>query len=167
MPTLRRATVDDAALIAQHRHRMFADNHFTSEPRLDAMEAAFEPWVRAALADGTYIGLFLADDADPQTILAAAGIYLMPFPPHWTHDEPLRAYLLNFYTAPEARGRGLAKQLVQACIDESKAQGASVITLHASQYGRPIYEKFGFTPTTEMMLRLTTTPAPDDLPSTR
>lgn len=161
MPTLRRATVADAALITRHRHRMFADNRFTSESRLADMDRAFEPWVRAHLADGTYIGLFLADDADPQHILAAAGIYLMPFPPHWSHDEPLRAYLLNFYTAPEARGRGYAKQLVQASVDEAKSHGATVITLHASKYGRPIYEKFGFTPTTEMMLRLTTTPPPD------
>jgi GNAT superfamily N-acetyltransferase len=155
MPTLRRATPADAATVAHHRHSMFADNHFTTEARLLAMDAAFEPWVRAALADHTYIGLFLAEHANTpeEQILAAAGIYLQPFPPHWMHDEPRRAYLLNFYTAPEARGRGYAKQLVQACIDESRAQGCTVITLHASQYGRPIYEKFGFEPTTEMMLR--------------
>lgn len=153
MPTLRRATADDAPTIARHRHLMFADNDFTTEARLSDMDTAFEPWVRTALANGTYIGLFLTDDTDPTHILAGAGIYLMPFPPHWTHNEPLRAYLLNFYTSPEARGQGLAKQLVQACIDESHAQGATVITLHASKFGRPIYEKFGFQPTTEMMLR--------------
>jgi hypothetical protein len=28
----------------------------------------------------------------------------MEFPPHWMDPEPLRAYLLNFYTIPEARG---------------------------------------------------------------
>jgi len=49
----------------------------------------------------------------------------------------------------------------QACIDEAKTLGISVITLHASPYGRPIYETFGFQPTTEMMLRLTTTPPPE------
>lgn len=163
MPTLRRATPEDAALIAQHRHRMFAENRFTSESRLNAMDRAFEPWVREHLAAGTYIGLFLCDDADPAQVLAAAGIYLMPFPPHWSHDEPMRAYLLNFYTAPEARGRGYAKQLVQASIEEAKARGAAVVTLHASPYGRPIYEKFGFEPTTEMMLRLSETPPPDEL----
>ena len=152
MPTLRYATTDDAALIAQHRHLMFADNHFTTEARYAQMDAAFEPWVREHLADDTYIGLFLEDEATHEVL--AAGIYMLPFPPHWMHDEPVRAYLLNFYTAPEARGRGYAKQLVQACIDESRKHGATVITLHASQYGRPIYEKFGFKPTTEMMLRL-------------
>ncbi len=131
---------------------MFADNDFTTEERLCAMDAAFEPWVRTALANETYIGLFLVEEATPERVLAGAGIYLMPFPPHWMHDEPVRAYLLNFYTATEARGRGFAKLLLQACIDESHAQGATIVTLHASKFGRPIYEKFGFKPTTEMML---------------
>jgi GNAT superfamily N-acetyltransferase len=153
MPTLRHATVADAPLITQHRHLMFADNHFTPEARYAEMDVAFEPWVREHLADNTYIGLLLEDEVT-RTVLAAAGIYMLPFPPHWMHDEPIRAYLLNFYTAPEARGHGYAKQLVQACINESLKRGATVITLHASQFGRPIYEKFGFKPTTEMMLRL-------------
>ncbi|MFC6646864.1 GNAT family N-acetyltransferase [Granulicella cerasi] len=150
MPTLRRATVDDASLITQHRHLMFADNDFTTEERLNEMDHAFEPWVRAALADGTYVGLFLEEDS---RVLSGGGVYLMPFPPHWMHDEPFRAYLLNFYTAPEARGRGLAKQILQAAVDAAHELGASVITLHASRFGQPIYEKFGFKHSVEMMLR--------------
>jgi GNAT superfamily N-acetyltransferase len=154
MPAIRRAIVDDAALIAQHRHRMFADNDFTTEAHLREMDATFEPWVRAHLADGTYIGLLLEDDGK---VLAGGGIYLMDFPPHWSDPAPLRAYLLNFYTAPEARGRGYAKQVLDAALAECRTLGPRVITLHASRFGRPIYEKYGFTPTTEMMLRPPTT----------
>jgi GNAT superfamily N-acetyltransferase len=69
--------------------------------------------------------------------------------------EPRRAYLLNFYTAPEARGHGYANQLLRAAVHECRHLGIGVVTLHASQYGRPIYEKFGFKSSTEMMLRLT------------
>lgn len=150
MPTIRRATIADAALITQHRHRMFADNHFTTEERLCEMDAAFEPWVRAHLSDGSYIGLFLEEDGN---VLSAGGIYLMDFPPHWMDAEPLRAYLLNFYTVPEARGRGYAKQILEAAVVECRTRGPRVITLHASRFGRPIYERFGFTQSTEMMLR--------------
>jgi GNAT superfamily N-acetyltransferase len=149
MPTLRRATVDDAALITEQRHLMFADNDFTTEDRLCEMDAAFEPWVRAHLADGAYVGLFLEEDGK---VLTAAGIYFMEFPPHWMDLEPLRAYLLNFYTVPEARGRGYAKQILEAAVAECRTRGPRVITLHASRFGRPIYERFGFTASTEMML---------------
>lgn len=150
MPLLRRATVEDAPLLTQHRHLMYADNDLAPEERLCALDVTFEPWVRQAIADGTYVGLLLVEK---DTVLAGAGIYLMPFPPHWMHDEALRAYLLNFYTVPEARGQGLAKTLLKACVDEAHSQGATVVTLHASKFGKPIYEKFGFEATTEMMLQ--------------
>jgi len=152
MPTLRRATLDDAALITSHRHRMFADNKFADEDRFAAMDATFLPWLTERLADGRYLGLLLEEDGQ---ILASAGIYFLDFPPHWMDIEPRRAYLLNFYTHPDARGRGYAKLLVQAALDECRAHHVGVVTLHASPFGRPIYEKFGFKSSTEMMLRLT------------
>jgi GNAT superfamily N-acetyltransferase len=160
MPTIRRATADDAALIAHHRHRMFADMDISTEARLREMDAAFEPWVRAHLAAGTYIGLFFEEDGpeNERKVLSAGGIYFMEFPPHWMDPEPLRAYLLNFYTVPEARGRGYAKQILKAAVAECRARGPRVIALHASRFGRPIYERFGFTPSTEMLLQPTANP---------
>jgi len=162
MPTLRHATVADADLITLHRHRMFADNNFASEARFAEMDASFKPWLLERLPDrlpkgpndpdSRYIGLLLEEDGQ---ILASAGIYFLDFPPHWMDIEPRRAYLLNFYTTPEARGHGYANQLLRAAVDECRQRGIGVVTLHASPFGRPIYEKFGFKQSSEMMLRLT------------
>ena len=101
--TLRYATPQDAELIKTHRHRMFADNAFTSEASLTEADAEFEPWVRERLQDGRYTGMFLEDDG---TVVAGAGIFFADFPPHWMHPRPVRAYVLNVYTAPEERGKG-------------------------------------------------------------
>jgi GNAT superfamily N-acetyltransferase len=153
MPTLCRATPDDAPLITAQRHQMFADNELATEAAYNVMDIAFEPWVRERLADGRYVGLFFQEDV---TILAACGIFFGDFPPHFLDPNPIRAYLLNFYTAPEARGRGLATQLLQHAVDECKKANVRVITLHASKFGKPIYEKFGFTQNNEMILRPST-----------
>jgi GNAT superfamily N-acetyltransferase len=150
MPTLRRATPNDAPTITAQRHQMFADNELATEARYNAMDLTFAPWVRERLADGRYVGLFLEEDA---TLLAACGIFFGDFPPHFLDPNPIRAYLLNFYTAPEARGRGLATQLLQHAVDECRKANVQVITLHASKFGKPIYEKFGFTQNNEMILR--------------
>lgn len=154
MPTIRRATLADAALITQHRHLMFADNNFTTEDRLREMDSAFGPWLRMHLADGSYVGLFLEEDGlgNPKKVLSAGGIFFMEFPPHWMDTEPLRPYLLNFYTVPEARGHGYAKQILEAAIAECRSRGPRVISLHASRFGRPIYERYGFAQSTEMIL---------------
>lgn len=151
MPLLRIATAADAALIAAQRHQMFADNDLAGEERLRAMDGRFEPWVRERLADGRYVGLLLEEG---DVCVAAAGVFFADFPPHYLDVEPVRPYLLNFYTAPEARGRGYAKLLVAAAVEQCRRRGAEVITLHASKFGKPVYETFGFTQTNEMMLRL-------------
>jgi GNAT superfamily N-acetyltransferase len=150
MPTLRRATPDDGALITHQRNLMFADNNLASEERYAEMDVAFEPWVRERLADGRYVGLFLEEDG---AVLAACGIFYMDFPPHYLDPAPTRAYLLNFYTAPEARGRGFAKELLKLAVDDCHARKVGVITLHASKFGRPIYEQFGFVQNNELILK--------------
>ncbi len=151
MPTLHYARPDDAALITQHRHRMFGDNAYTSEAALALSDAEFEPWVRARLEDGRYLGLLLEEVGQ---VIAGAGIFFADFPPHWMDPQPLRAYVLNVYTVPEHRGRGYAKQLMNSVLGECRQRNVPTIVLHASPLGRPIYEGLGFVATDEMMLRL-------------
>jgi GNAT superfamily N-acetyltransferase len=150
MPTLRRATLADAALITQQRHTMFADNDLATDADYAAMDTNFLPWVTERLADNRYVGLFMEEDGK---VLAACGIFYMDFPPHYLDPAPCRAYLLNFYTAPEARGQGLATQLLQHAVDDCHARNVRVITLHASRFGRPVYERFGFLQHNEMALK--------------
>jgi len=153
MLTLRRATVDDAALITEHRHRMFADNQLATEQRYTEMDLNFLPWVTERLADGRYIGLLLEDTSSHQ-VIAGAGIYYLDWPPHYLDPAPSRAYLLNFYTEPEDRGEGHAKTLLAAAVAECRAKNPNiVITLHASRFGRRIYEAFGFKHHNEYALR--------------
>ena len=130
---------------------MFADNHFTSEDRLNSMDATFEPWVRERLADGRYVGLLLEADG---RCMAAGGIFFPDFPPHWMHTQAERPYLLNFYTAPDARGYGYARRILEAAIEFCRQRNVAVISLHASPMGRPLYEQHGFETSTEMLLRL-------------
>jgi len=150
MPTIRHATLADAELITRQRHQMFADNDLATDAAYAEMDANFLPWVTERLADGRYVGLFLEEDG---VVLAAGGIFYMDFPPHFLDPAPIRAYLLNFYTAPQARGRGFANQLLKTCVDECHAHNVRVITLHASKFGKPIYEKFGFVHHNEFALR--------------
>ncbi len=151
MPTIRYATPEDAPLITGHRHKMFADNAFTTETALNASDVEFERWVRMRLADGRYLGLLLEEE---QTVVAGAGIFFADFPPHWMDPQPRRAYILNVYTASAYRSKGYAKLLMEQVIAECKQRSVPTVVLHASPQGRPLYERFGFEPTDEMMLRL-------------
>jgi GNAT superfamily N-acetyltransferase len=128
---------------------MFVDAGQPDDARMQSMEKAFLPWVRARLSDETYLGWLVEHDGE---IVGGAGLWLMDFPPHFLHVGAVRAYLLNFYVAPEVRGQGLARTLLESALSETRRRDIEIVTLHASKYGRPLYERFGFLPTNEMML---------------
>jgi GNAT superfamily N-acetyltransferase len=69
-------------------------------------------------------------------------------------------YILSMYTEPEFRRRGVASRLVREMVRWSKARGYGRVLLHASRYGRPVYERLGFEPSSEMRRELATLPPP-------
>jgi GNAT superfamily N-acetyltransferase len=147
----RLATVADVELIGRHRRSMFDDMGQADGEAMRAMIASFVPWVRERLRLGTYVAWLVEEDG---RVVAGAGMLLMDFPPHWMDAEPVRAYLLNFYVEPEFRRRGLAYELLNTAVNDARRRGIKVISLHASKFGKPLYERYGFEPTNEMMLRL-------------
>ncbi len=118
-------------------------------PALETMARAFAPWVREKLADGRYVS-WIAEEAS--RVAGSAALLIVDWPPHPFHpDSSQRGYLLNVYVEPEFRKQGLAHQLVELCLAEARQRKIRVVTLHSSDAGRPVYEKFGFRPTSEMM----------------
>jgi len=128
---------------------MFASMPNPQEAILDTMSRAFEPWVRARIAEGKYLGWIVEEGG---RVAGSAGLLIVDWPPHPFHPEASqRAYLLNVYVDPEFRKRGLGHELIKKCVAEAHARGIRVVTLHSSDAGRPVYEKFGFHATSEMM----------------
>ena len=88
-------------------------------------------------------------------IVATSGLCFFEITPGFTLIDGKIAYILNIYTLPEWRGKGIGKQVFDHVLQEAVSRGYKRISLHASDDGRPIYEKFGFRLTgDEMELRL-------------
>lgn len=45
---------------------------------------------------------------------------------------------------PRARGRGIGSALTEACVAWLRDRGAETVLLHATDLGRPVYERLGF-----------------------
>jgi ribosomal protein S18 acetylase RimI-like enzyme len=146
---IRTADMTDAALISAHRRAMFAEIHTLDESVMTALERRSIGWTERMIREGKYYG-WIATEAGRS--MASAGLLILDWPPHpFDPEGELRGYLLNVYVEPEYRKRGLAHELVERCMAEARRRGIRVVTLHSSQAGRPIYERFGFNPTNEMM----------------
>jgi GNAT superfamily N-acetyltransferase len=149
MFTTRSAVAADAALITSHRRAMFVSMPNPQSDVLDAMSRNFESWVRERLGEGKYLGWIVGDNGH---VVGSAGLLIVDWPPHPFHPEGnQRGYLLNVFVEPEFRKRGLARGLIEQCVAEAYRRGIRVVTLHSSDAGRPVYQKFGFHPTSEMM----------------
>lgn len=150
--SIRPATPADAEIITHHRRAMFADMQRGTPAELDAMCASFLPQVRRMLAEGSYRG-WLACTAEGR-IVAGGGLIVYEWPTRPGDPNTHRAYILNVYTEPEYRRRGLARRIMNAILGWCREQGFKTVSLHASSAGRPLYESMGFGPTNEMRIKL-------------
>jgi len=142
----------DLSHIVSHRRAMFEAMGEEDIARLDTMEAASAAYFRSALENGTYRG-WLAETSE-RKIVAGGGIVISPWPAMPRTPQSRRATILNMYTDPVFRRQGIARRLMIAMLDWLSQEHFFEVSLHASDFGRPLYEQLGFRPTNEMRLTL-------------
>jgi GNAT superfamily N-acetyltransferase len=141
------AGAEAADAIVEHRRAMFSDMGHRDSAALDAMCAAFRPWLAARLESGEYLSWVAVAE---NRIVAGLGLWLMDWPPHLIGPGARRGNILNVYTQPDFRRRGIARALMETALDWCRVNGIRAVILHASDDGRPLYESMGFLPTNEM-----------------
>ena len=148
---IRRMRVGEAALIGAQRETMFQAVG-KDQAALNAMREPFLAWVAPKLVDGSYLGWAVECDGH---VVGGAGLMVLDWPPHFAHPtDPRRGYVLNVYVEDRHRGHGLARRLMEATCEGARELGIHYLVLHASELGRPVYEKMGWTDTNEMVLIL-------------
>jgi GNAT superfamily N-acetyltransferase len=149
--TLREATADDIPEILQQRKRMYEDMGHRDPGALALMLSTTRKFLAQAIPAGSFRSwLAIAEGR----VVGGGAVLLSPWPSHTYDGECLRATILNVYTYPEFRRRGIARSLMQFMTGWCKSQGLAMVYLHASQDGRALYESLGFEPTAEMRLKL-------------
>ena len=65
-------------------------------------------------------------------------------------------YLMNVYTMPEYRRRGIASRILDRLISDAKSEGITCIDLSSTPMGKPVYLKKGFSErgNTEMRMEI-------------
>lgn len=154
---VRRARIDDAAVIARHRARMFQDMGDISAESFDDFVAASQEWTERALASGEYIGWLAASTKTPDIVVAGAGVQLRKVPPHpcrpprdGAFAQGRHAIVINVFTEPEWRNRGVALLLMEELLRWAREEKLDRLVLHASDQARSLYERMGFIATNEM-----------------
>src|SRR5689334_21397975 len=111
---IRPAGIGDLPHLLHHRRAMFEDMGHTARSVLDPMEAASEQYLRAAVANGTYRA-WVAETPEGR-IVSGGGIAIVHWPVSPDFPESRRGWILNIYTEPEFRHRGLARRIMETVI---------------------------------------------------
>ena len=147
---IRKAALRDVALIAHQRAAMWRDINGLSPDEYEALRQACEAWIGPLFANGGYAGWFAERDG---VAVAGGGLLIRQHGPYPGRLGPGRwAHIVNVYTEPKHRRRGLARRIMETMVDWCFEQGFADITLTASDEGRPLYESMGFEPTSDMRL---------------
>ena len=151
---IRPATHDDVDTMVGFRVRMFREMGWSDESRYELFVPAATGHLHEAFSAATCNG-FIAEEtgADGErTIIGTVALVWQQVAPTVRNVEGRVAYVLGMYVVPEQRRRGIARALMNATIDCATEKRAPLITLHASDEGRILYEQLGFTAAPEMRL---------------
>jgi GNAT superfamily N-acetyltransferase len=144
--SIRRATITDIGTLLEFRLAMIAeiaaarDPEPLSETDIDALRPTNAEWLNEHF--GRDFAAWLA--AVDGIAVASIGLLWFPHPPGARNPAGGEAYILNVFTRPDVRRRGIARSLMELVVREARDRGAGRIWLRASDEGRPLYESMGF-----------------------
>lgn len=149
---LREAAVHDVDVLVRHRRGMWEDLGVRNKSVLDEADRAYRRWVKSGFKNERLLG-WIAETKEG--VVAGSGcIWLRSAQPRPSLKVQIQPYLLSLYTEPLFRRRGVASSIVREAIKWCRRNGYSRLALHASRYGRSLYQKYGFTRSWEMRLKL-------------
>lgn len=152
--TIRRATVADLAQVQALRLDLFtAVGDVQSDAERAAFAAALDNYLPTELAAERFLAWLACGPAGE--VVGCGGLVFVQKPPAALNPTGREAYLMNMYTAPAWRGQGIAGRILTEILAAVQAAGVTLVRLHATAAGRPIYERRGFRPVDdEMVLHL-------------
>ncbi|HEV7215593.1 MAG TPA: GNAT family N-acetyltransferase [Chloroflexota bacterium] len=140
--TVRRAGIDDVAVLVDFRLALFRDlDGQVADSALASAQLAIRDYLHRKLPTDSYIAWLAACDG---IVVAATSMVLLEKMPSLHNPTGLEGYLMSVYTLPAYRRLGAAAVLVRTALGYARLRGISRVSLHASDQGQPLYERLGF-----------------------
>ena len=82
---------------------------------------------------------------DGEEVVGTGAVSFYKVMPTYHNPSGKKAYIMNMYTRPDYRRRGIARRVLELLTAEAEMRQIDAVTLEATAAGRPLYEAFGFT----------------------
>ncbi len=149
----RRANIDDVETLVDLRARFLNElyNHpYDDETKI--LKRSLRQYLSEAIPSNDFVAWVAEHN---ERIIGTGGMVVWRMPSRYGGLESGRlGYVLNLYTIPEARRKGIGTRLLNELIEEAGSLGLKYLHLHSSEDGTNMYRKAGFTEPDEIELRL-------------
>ena len=145
----RKAAQEDIEKLVAVRVDFLAEcGHAATPEERDVLKRMNVEYFSESLADGS-LAVWLAEEDGK--IVATGSVSFCRRPPNKYVPSGKCAYIGSIFTYPAYRKQGIGTKIFELMVREAKAAGCGRIELHATEMGRPLYERFGFEPSASYM----------------
>ena len=139
---IRMANIDDIGSFVKMKISLFKEfKKDTEEYDWDKYSQALKGYYNEGLLNEKVVA-FLAEDNG--NTIAISIIYFYDICPTLNNLDGKLAMITDMYTVPEYRNKGIGYKLLSNIMEHTKKLGYKKVTLHATDSGRILYEKYGF-----------------------
>lgn len=139
----RQAFLEDMEKLVETRILVLrAANKLSAHADMGRVEAESRKYFKEGFEKENFLAYFVEDG---EKIVGTGGVSFFKVMPTYHNPTGEKAYIMNMYTHPEYRRRGIGKKTLDILISRIRERGIKSITLEATEMGKALYLKYGFT----------------------
>ncbi|MFX0184575.1 MAG: GNAT family N-acetyltransferase [Candidatus Hodarchaeota archaeon] len=147
----RHATIKDLKALIKYRIALFQEmGHINDLSTEKSFRKILERYFTEALSKNEFLSWVAEINGK---IIASSGLVILKKPPTPRNPSGKEAYIMNMYTSPKWRKRGIATRLLEEIFSFLREIKINKISLHATDIGVSVYEKMGFQTSDLEMIR--------------
>lgn len=140
---IRRVEQSDIEVMVRHRIRYLIEMLGTKETHdPQKTEVEMKLYFEKKIAEDSIIALVATQNDVP---VSYGALVIKQIPGDLDQSTYYEADILNMYTIPEERKKGISSLILSNLIDEARKMGISKLSLHTTKDGERIYRSAGFT----------------------
>lgn len=137
----KKASKEDIEELVFMREAFLLEEHNDiNEQKMETIKKGSYKYLDEHLNDDCFVFVGIEDERIVSTVFLI--IFEKPAGPSFLTGKI--GNIINVYTLPEYRKKGIASELVQMALREAKMHNVSYVELKASKMGESVYQKIGF-----------------------
>lgn len=140
--TFRKIGTDEIPLLVEYRLQFLRE---MQGPRNAQEEVSIKntliEYFQSSLSEGSFIAWMAELDHQP---IGFGGMVIQRIPAHFYIPNGLQGYILNMYTIPEYREKGIGAEILRRLVREGRKIGLNRIYLNSTLAGIEMYKRNGF-----------------------